>query len=115
MLPRSCEQGWNSIPGDIFTTSSNASYPSPTWRFIEVAANSIVFVTTNGKGQWDNNQGRNYAANSPGIYSLQNGNLVLIQAYAPGCPGTPTCSGQGVCTNGQCTCNVGYFPLCTSH
>ena len=50
------------MTGTPFVASTNASYPAPQWKFIEVAANSVVFVTTDGNGNWDNNSGRNYVA-----------------------------------------------------
>lgn len=56
-------EGWNGIPGDAFSKSTNSSFPaSEGWYVIEVEGNSVTFVTTNGNGQWDNNGGRNYQA-----------------------------------------------------
>lgn len=109
---------WNSIPGDALQPSSNASFPaSAGWKFIEAAGNAVVFVLTNGVGDWDNNGGRNYVESLPGVFSLQNGNLQTIASFPKGCPGGGACSGHGVCDNSTytCTCASGYWgPTCAS-
>jgi hypothetical protein len=131
-------QPWNSIPGTAFAASTNASFPaSQGWWFVEVAGNEVTWVTTNGQGQWDNNNGRNYQVrgggcdcvmdvewcrteceqraqvNSPGIYSLENGQVTTIATFPPGCPqeNGQTCDGHGVCntTTYTCSCSSGYW------
>jgi hypothetical protein len=64
------------LSGNAMAPSTNESFPASQWQFIEVAANNVVFVTTNGNGQWDNNGGRNYVACTSGI-------PWLIPAHSP--------------------------------
>jgi hypothetical protein len=45
-------QGWNDIPGAQMGTSTNSSYPSPAWQYLEVPGNSVTWVMTDGNGNW---------------------------------------------------------------
>lgn len=102
--------GWNSIPGAAMGCPSNISYPCTEWREITVAGSNVVWVTTDGSGQWDNNGGRNYAVSNAGIYQLQSGVVTTLQTFPDVCPGQPQCSGHGVCVNGtMCQCDAGFY------
>lgn len=104
------QQGWNSIPGLLMQCPTNQSaYPCAQWKQTTVAGDNVVFVTTDGSGQWDNNGGKNYDAPNAGIYTLQTGVLTLVEPFPDTCPGSPACSGHGTCDNGLCVCEVGYY------
>jgi hypothetical protein len=45
-------QGWNDIPGAQMGVSTNASYPAPSWQYVEVPGNSVTWVMTDGNGNW---------------------------------------------------------------
>lgn len=112
---------WNPIPG----VALRCPMPSPytnyscggdgSWLYVDVGANTVVFVTTDGNGQWDNNDGRNYVVHAPGVYSLdQKHNLVTLQVFPFGCPSgsdNETCSGHGTCNDvtGQCACDPSWY------
>jgi alpha-amylase len=102
--------GWNGVPGTAMVCPTNASYPCTGWRELTVAGNSIVFVTTDGTGQWDNNGGRNYDVANSGIYQVENSVIMTLQTFADVCPGSPLqCSGHGTCSNGLCVCATGFY------
>lgn len=101
--------GWNSIPGALMSCPTNTSYDCASWKELTVGGNSVVWVLTDGTGQWDNNNGRNYAVENAGIYQLSDEVVTTLQTFADVCPGTPQCSGHGTCQNGLCVCSANYF------
>lgn len=103
--------GWNSIPGATMGCPTNTSYPCNGWKEITVAGNMVVWVTTDGAGQWDNNNGQNYNVRNAGIYQLKNEVITTLQVFPDTCPGNPQCSGHGTCNNGLCVCTVGYYGI----
>ena len=99
--------GWNSIPGALMSCPTNTSYSCTSWREITVAGDSVVWVTTDGSGQWDNNDGHNYVVTNAGIYQLQSGVVTTLELFPDTCPGN--CSEHGVCDKGMCICAQGYY------
>jgi len=102
--------GWNGIPGEEGVPSANASFPAADgWVSFSVGGNEVTWVLTNGAGQWDNNGGKNYAVETPGVYSLDSGVVATLDAFPVGCPAS--CSLHGACSAqyGLCTCVAGYF------
>jgi len=69
--------GWNGVPGAAMPCGYGSEYPcSGGWYVGTVLhASSVTFVTTDGQGQWDNNDGANYEITYPGTWLLSNGNL----------------------------------------
>ncbi len=104
-------RGWNGVPGRAMAcpTINTSSYPCPAYAQVSVWGNSVVFVTTNGAGQWDNNGGRNYATNHAGTWLLQGGQLTMLAPAANGCP--EGCNGHGTCDAQTltCACAVGWW------
>eukprot|EP00735_Rhodelphis_limneticus_P007982 TRINITY_DN2070_c0_g1::TRINITY_DN2070_c0_g1_i1::g.21848::m.21848 TRINITY_DN2070_c0_g1::TRINITY_DN2070_c0_g1_i1::g.21848 ORF type:complete len:851 (+),score=246.46,sp/P00690/AMYP_PIG/31.71/8e-38,Alpha-amylase/PF00128.19/1.1e-15,EGF_2/PF07974.8/6.2e-05,EGF_2/PF07974.8/2,EGF_2/PF07974.8/1.5e+04,EGF_2/PF07974.8/1.5e+04,DSL/PF01414.14/6.9e+02,DSL/PF01414.14/0.21,DSL/PF01414.14/1.9e+03 TRINITY_DN2070_c0_g1_i1:67-2553(+) len=108
--------GWTVVPGAKMLASTNTSYPSQDgWWMYGVQANQLTFLPNNGAGSWEHSpSGGDYFASTPGIYSLSGGKLVLVQGFPKNCPGTPLCTGNGVCESGECKCHSGYYgPDCS--
>lgn len=76
-----------------------------------MGGNAVTFVLTDGHNNWDNNNGNNYQATLPGVYSLKDGQLTTVQTFGKACPGSPQCSAHGSCSNSTftCACDSGYF------
>lgn len=73
----------------------------------------MTWVTTNGKGDWDNHGGKNYEVSAPGVYALADGSVDTLETFTPGCPPCGS-NGQCVMPYGVCTCKSGYFgPSCS--
>ncbi len=93
---------WNPVPGELMAQSHRLGYTSYYVATVP-AASDLVFVTTDGAGQWDNNRGKNYHVSSAGAYSVDSG---VIKNLHLSCDGSPPCSGHGTChIDGQCQCD----------
>lgn len=106
--------GWTVPPGVPMLKSTNTSFPTPPWWIYSLYANQLTFVFNDDHGNWDHpSGGGNYFVNSPGIFSVQKGQITVIQRFPPGCP---SCTNGGVCNNstGTCVCKSGFYgPDCS--
>eukprot|EP00771_Trimastix_marina_P002616 gnl/Trimastix_PCT/3758.p1 GENE.gnl/Trimastix_PCT/3758~~gnl/Trimastix_PCT/3758.p1 ORF type:complete len:925 (+),score=327.47 gnl/Trimastix_PCT/3758:19-2793(+) len=76
--------GWMSHDEMFFKHWAKA--PQHNDRFVMVSAHHLEFALHDGQGHWDNNQGRNYVIDSPGVYRLADGRLSKLHDSADDLP-----------------------------